>query len=156
MSQYTHNPVGKRIGSLVWFHINYLALVVGESEARTIRAAAKDFAPEANIVRLDIKSRSAQLIHCPDFDVTHEPALAYTYDIDKGRLTQYRNNPFIFHQKHLMVMPDYQGFDYQRSIERTMQWKQCVSSENEYKGFYLKIGRENYWNKWLFQIGLAR
>lgn len=156
MSQYTHNPVGKRIGNLVWFHINYLALVVGESEAKSIRAAAKDFAPEANIVRLDIKSRSAQLIHCPDFDVTHEPALAYTFDINKGKLTRYRNNPFIFHQKHLMVMPDYQGFDFQRSIERTEQWKQYVPSKTEDKGFYLKIGRENFWLEWLSKIGLAR
>ncbi|AIW22604.1 hypothetical protein F0267_00510 [Vibrio coralliilyticus] len=157
MSQYTHNPVGKRIGNLVWFHINYLTMVVNESEAEIILAAAKDFAPEANIVRLDVKRRTAQLIHCPEFDETHEPALAYTYDINKGRLTRYRNNPYIFHQKHLMVMHNYQGFDYQSSLERTKQWKACVvMNDNLDQGFYLKIGREKYWNMWLSKVGIAR
>ena len=156
MSRYTYKPVGKRIGHLIWFHVDYLELVVSESEAETILDAAKSFAPQANIVRLDIKSRSAQLIHCPDFDLVNEPALAYTYDIDKGKLTRYRNNPFIFHQKHLMVMPEYQGFDYQCSIVRTEQWKQHVPSKTEDKGFYLKIGREKFWNEWLSQIGIAR
>lgn len=131
-------------------------MVVNQSEAVIIRAVNKDLAPEANIVRLDVKSRAAQLIHCPDFDVKHEPTLAYTFDINKGRLTRYRNNPYIFHQKHLMVMPNYQGFDYQSTLEITKQWKACVlTNENLDKGFYLKIGREKYWNIWLSKVGLA-
>lgn len=154
MSKYAYNPVGKQIGNLVWFHIDYLSLVVPEREIESILVAAKRKAPEANIVRLDIKCRTAQLIHCPDFDYVHEPALAYTYDLNKNSLTRYRNNPFIFHQKHLMVRPDCHRVDYQGAVLRTQQWKKLAPSQKEMPSFYLKIGRKNFWRSWLEQVGL--
>lgn len=154
MSRYTHHPVGKRIANHVWFHINYLDLILTKEEMDTILAQAPAYTADANIIRLDLHTRDIQLIYCPDFDRQPEPCLAYSYDLTKRKIRHYRVNPFIFHQKELMVMHDYCGFSCQDAENRTAQWKRIAATQQVDKRFYLNIGRQNFWFTWLASVGL--
>ncbi len=150
--KYQHQLVGKKLGHWVWFHVNYLSLMTDKDEYRAIITVLHSYASDANIVKLNEKSREYQLISCPRFNEDNEPALAYTFDSKSLTKRSYRNNPPVFHQKHLFVRPDYIGFDLMDSESRTATWKSLVPTSDN--GFYLKIGRQRYWNEWLAKNGL--
>ncbi|MBD0788220.1 hypothetical protein HUO09_17835 [Vibrio sp. Y2-5] len=148
-----YKPVGKKIGNNVWFHIQYVDLLLSEPEKALVQNALVREVPEANIIRLDLKTRKLILISCPTFDTDNEPRIAYSFDINKGKRTAYRSNEPIYHQKFLFVKPDYLGFDYQEAVDRAATWKAMAVGEG--RSFYLKIGRQNFWSDWLYQVGIT-
>ncbi len=152
LEKYEHHIVGKKLGQWVWFHIDYIELMTGKAEQHAICSVRELYAPDANIIKLNLKTRAYQLIFCPRFDDDHEPTLAYTFDSDSLSMRRYKTNRPIFHHKHMFVRSDYVRFDINESDSRTKSWKQFVPSSD--KGFYLKIGRERYWNEWLSENGL--
>jgi hypothetical protein len=150
---YQHKPVGKRIGQCVWFHYLYRHLILtGDEIARVESEIQNEALVGINLIKINLSTRVISLIASQQFDTIDEPALDFTFNMNKGKLTRYRVNPPIFHQKFLMVLPDYNGFNYQESIIRAAQWKDKAPTDE--KAFYLKIGRSVYWQEWLSHVGL--
>lgn len=143
---------GKKMGTNVWFHISCVELFHTYLINANLMLAKIDFIP--NIVRIDTKSDRIAFINSPDFDISNEPFIKESALFENGELikiSRASSNPQIYHHKWLFVLPDYSGFDYKQSQERSIQWKSLLGVN---KTLSSKIGRKKFWLQWLHENGL--
>ncbi|MEZ8733858.1 hypothetical protein [Vibrio sp. 10N.239.312.D08] len=134
--------VGKKIGSNVWLHKSSQHTLLSADEIDRVVGSGFEY----DVVRIDLKSRKLTLIKCVDFDLTHEPVLVESLNLDTGKITKQGANPLIYHHKYLFVTPEYAGFCYHQSKQRGELW-QSLSPRT--RDFSSRIGRREFWYKWL-------
>ncbi len=96
-------PIGKRIGKVLWVHLEEFKQLELHELALLLRMAPT----KANLLKLDPKRYSMSFLSYPHFESDHWPALTYGIfaDLHKGELstTKFsRDNPPILHRKELL------------------------------------------------------
>ena len=133
--------VGKEIGYAVYVHRQYEDLLGATVEW------AKRHLPEHydyTVVKLNQRNDSVSFIHCPEFDIEHEPAIAAIIVVSADGTAQRRttpSDPYIYHHKWLFVADDYEGFDVADSIARSQRWISLGSVDRS------RIGRKSFWEE---------
>ncbi|PSU31759.1 hypothetical protein [Photobacterium lutimaris] len=141
------NTVGKRIAGKLYFHKIYMGDHLTESEA----ALVTDIPRMYEVIRLDVRTREIVLVDYVDFFNAHEPVIKTTYNVYADKERKQGNNPLVHHHKNQMVKPDFYGFFYQESVDRSRAW-QALSPRT--RQFTSQIGRLNFWQEWLSTVNL--
>lgn len=155
--------VGKRVGDNVWFEKSYIEEVIPnktiekiENLLENLSTKEKEHITKSNIVRYSPKENSIAFIQSDDFNKENEPtvgdSLLLKLKTSEVKLTKKSSNPLIYHHKWLMVRDDYKGFDLEESKKRSIQWKTLLGND---KITSSKIGRKDFWEKWLQNNGLS-
>jgi len=156
-----HNPVGKKMGSKVWAHIQYIEDIVPEHKLKTVFNSmdfrSVDF--PLSLFRYDLKTDEISFIECSDFNTKSEPTIGriYTFSDPQTHLSNGLNikkpekNPFIYHHKWMFVKDDYSGFDVNKSKKRSLLWKNILGVN---KSISNKIGRNSFWSEWTKDNGI--
>jgi hypothetical protein len=137
-----YKDVGKKMGDDLYFHKKY----INEYVEPTFYNKLKSFLPEGfkfNIIKYNEKNRTISFINSPDFDRADEPIVGDAMKVtEEGQvtLTRQKTIPQIYHHKWLFVKDDYQGFDIDKSKERSERWLQVSDKIN-----MSKIGTLSYW-----------
>lgn len=131
--------VGKEIGGAVYVHRDYEALLPD-----AVKIASKHIPTEFNytVVKFVEKESCVSFILCNEFDSADEPVVGDILRIDAaGSMQFFRQpaDPFIYHHKWLFVMDDYQGFDVERSKDRSRCWTSLPDVDRS------RIGKQSYW-----------
>ncbi|MCY2977215.1 MAG: DNA phosphorothioation-associated putative methyltransferase [Planctomycetota bacterium] len=135
--------VGKEIGYAVYVHRDY------EDRLGPTVEWAKRHLPEHyeySVVKLNLRNDSVSFIHCPGFDLEHEPVIAAIVVVAANGHVQRRampSDPYIYHHKWLFVADDYQGFDLAESKSRSEQWSSIGEVDRS------RIGRKNFWEQYV-------
>lgn len=149
-------PVGKKMGSNIWVHKEYLAEILEPFISEPyLNAAPADF--EYNIVRYDCKAKSLCLMLSRDFDVAHEPTITASVLIKKSGDSYYcgkiRHSQTVWHHKWLFVKPSYHGgWSIKDSMRRSLEWKRVLGNNRSLSS---RIGRRKYWDLWLASNSLT-
>lgn len=149
-------PVGKEIGGELYIHISALDTLPGTTLNRVEEAyniARERYPLEADYISIvKINPQYISLIYSPDFDTTPEPVVDYSIQVKNGvaKLTDYRDRVRrqIYHHKWEMVKPDYRGFDYHESKERSKFWlnhPHVLAHKENGRVFSGSIGYQDYW-----------
>ncbi|WP_425263793.1 hypothetical protein [Vibrio owensii] len=146
----TKLPVGKQMGSQVWFHVSYAEQILSQDELRELKRLQNLIQPD--VVRLCLKSRELVAIECKGFDSLPEPIIQRTVSSDKdSKIKIMGDNPPIYHSKWMFVQDDYQNFSVSTSKLRSIEWKSRLGVNRSISS---RIGRSTFWNDWLETMGL--
>lgn len=137
-----HHPVGKRVGSKVYFHASY------NDEFFTCPVELEHY----NITRLDLKAREVCFMLCPNFDTEDEPVITEVWNVTRDLYTSYDGNPFIYHHKWMFVKDDYEGFDVEAAKRRSLKWFPKAKGNRQVLS---RIGRQRFWKEWLNKESLV-
>lgn len=155
--------LGKRVGDHVWFEKRYVLDIMTKSDLKelddilnsSLENKEIEHIKKSKIIRYSPKDKTVAYIKSDDFDEKEEPTVGDSLLInlkDKTiKTTPQNKNPLIYHHKWLMVKDDYDGFNIKKSKERSILWKSKLGTNKELSS---KIGRKNFWDKWLEQNGL--
>lgn len=135
--------VGKEIGYAVYVHRDY-----EDRLGKTVEWAKRHLPEhyEYSVVKLNQRNDSVSFIHCPGFDVEHEPAITAIVVVNASGQVQRRTtptDPYIYHHKWLFVADDYQGFDVAESKSRSEQWIALGNVDRS------RIGRKSFWEEFV-------
>lgn len=133
--------VGKSIGGAVYVHRQY-EHVLGETLTTAKKSLPSGF--EYTVVKHNEINGNVSFIHCPDFDTADEPATgdyAVVHPDGVVKLHPALADPYIYHHKWLFVAEDYEGFDLEASVRRSIAWMSLPDVDKSL------IGRASYWNK---------
>ena len=135
--------VGKEIGYAVYVHRDY-----EDRLGKTVEWAKRHLPEhyEYSVVKLNQRNDSVSFIHCPGFDVEHEPAITAIVVVNASGQVQRRTtptDPYIYHHKWLFVADDYQGFDVAESKSRSEQWIALGNVDRS------RIGRKSFWDEFV-------
>ena len=107
-----------------------------------------------DVCKYNFHSETFTFIHCPTWDTLYEPIVGEQY-----LFKEYGESPIlkeggkqVYHQKHLFVADDYEGFDIQISEERTALLE-IIPWYRENKS---KIGNRIVWEDFLSAYNLPR
>lgn len=149
--------VGKKIDKNIWLHKDYINdFITKENFEKYSQNIPSDF--KYQIIRYNEKENEIMFIKASDFDNSHEPVIEDAYKV-KLENNEYKTsytkanekNPLIYHHKWLFVKDDYKGFDVAKSKERSFEWKSVLGVNKELSN---KIGRKDFWDKWLAENNL--
>jgi len=132
--------VGKLIGGKVYIHKNYENNIPSKYLIPAKNVLPKDF--NYNLLSYNLKDNSITFTLSPDFDSSDEPIVSTQYLVKSDltlKLIKPHLDPWIYHHKYLWVKPDYKGFNYEQSKERSKYW---LSKDDIDKS---KIGKLSYW-----------
>lgn len=140
--------MAKKIGNVVYVHVSAIDTLHKTLQTRIHRAKA--VLPAGwffNVVKVSTNSNEVSFIYSAGFDALDEPPICSSVKVTEGVCSRVRyeskDNPTIYHGKHLFVKPDYVGFDVKAAQRRYLAWKNSgVSAVAEIS----KIGRLRYWN----------
>jgi len=143
---------GKKMGTCRYYHMSLRDIVSKKYPPikKALRILCNNFhlfsIRDITIIKLDTKTDDVAFISSPDFDTLDEPTVGtserlHLYDKFRFNVKLTRPSGMIYHHKWQFVLPDYKGFDYQKSIERSLAW----FGKAEYN--YLKIGKRSYWEE---------
>ena len=113
---------GKKMGSVTYFHKNYIHIMPIPLMKKCLKLLPKDF--EYTIIKWDKKTDDVSFINTYDFDNVEEPVLRDSYRI-VGDTIKYRketNRKQIYHHKWMFVKHTYKGFNYIDSKLRSLDW----------------------------------
>lgn len=130
--------VGKEIGGDIYIHKSS-GHVLPEPVRKKI--ALSNPGIEWTIIKYNPGSGSISLIESPDFDVSDEPIVGRSYQVNTGKTSNPPKDPFIYHHKWLMVADDYPGFDVGLSKARSRAWQSIDGLDKS------RIGKSSYWQK---------
>jgi len=133
--------VGKSIGGAVYVHRQY-EHVLGDALRTAKKSLPSGF--EYTVVKHNEINGNLSFIHCPDFDTADEPATgdyAVVHPDGVVKLHPALADPYIYHHKWLFVAEDYEGFDLEASVRRSIAWMSLPDVDKSL------IGRASYWNK---------
>ena len=133
--------VGKSIGGAVYVHRQYEHVL---GDALTIAKKSLPSGFDYTVVKHNEINGNFSFIHCPDFDTADEPATgnyAVVYSNGNVKLHPALADPYIYHHKWLFVSENYEGFDVEASVRRSIAWMSLPDVDNSL------IGRASYWNK---------
>lgn len=139
--------VGKKIGSNVYFHKDYMHLFPQVSVA--VQKFKKKFPNIAyHIIRLNERTEEICFIVCPGFDTEDEPVVNQVLNLSKDVLGHYgkNSNQPVYHHKWMFVADDYAGFDVGASKQRSIAWKSIIGKDASVSS---RIGYKRYWDELL-------
>lgn len=133
--------VGKEIGGNVYVHRDYETLLGPE-----IMMARSYLPPDFGytVVKLNLKTRALTFSVSPDFNTAAEPVVGKQLLVRGDGSTHMREppaDPYIYHHKWLFVAKDYDGFDVEASVRRSIAWMSLSDVDKSL------IGRASYWNE---------
>jgi hypothetical protein len=132
--------VGKRMGERIYFHKDYIYLVLPKEAVDRINRLAAEF--DYNVVCYHEGSGQVNLVEARDFDVADEPTLGKVLTIKPDSTTLVRQyNNHLYHHKWLFVMDDYDGFDMLGSMQRSVDWMALDGVDTA------KVGHRRYWSE---------
>lgn len=147
--------VGKTIGGCIYLHRQYTSRL-GPEGMRIVEAASKilkeedeHFANRWNIIKLDTNDQAVTFIESQDFDEADEPQVHWYIKI-KDNYASHRNTTLgtcVYHHKWLFVDDDYQGFDVEKSFERSKKIVKIANLDTR------RIGQKEYWERLLENHG---
>jgi hypothetical protein len=111
---------------------------------RIIQRDHPEFLNKYTIVKLNPLRSQVTFIYSPDFDTASEPLVGDAYLVksdDSVRFIPQAKDPWVYHGKHLMVGPDYSGFNAGTEAEWHDYWNK------EVKLPHTRIGRKSVWEK---------
>jgi len=131
--------VGKDIGGAVYVHRQYESVFPS-----IVDVCRKQIGDEIDyvVVKYSAKTRTVSFIASVGFDVADEPIVGDSVTVSFGGTTRWRKqlvDPYIYHHKWLFVGDDYEGFDVEKSKERSRLWLQLPGVD------MTRIGRRSYW-----------
>lgn len=151
--------VGKAMGKELYMHMDYARDLPDFEKAKaTLEAAKAKLTPEQlaeiggfepNLVRYNTSDGTYMFTHSPDFDKVDEPTVGWTWKVDRFERAdpEPKFEKQIYHHKWQWVKPDYQGFDYEKAVDRSITW-QKVANEMAVDDPKLRksIGSRDKWN----------
>ncbi|CAH7409818.1 conserved hypothetical protein [Vibrio chagasii] len=148
--------VGKLIGGDYYVHKDFAT--ASNIPDLHLAIAVLPYSWEYEVVVYSKKLRRISFVQSPDWHTSHEPLAGgrMHVTISNGVASipvESKSRGQIYHHKWLWVMDDYQGFDVQESIERSLSWLKEKSKSNE--KISGKIGRPEFWDAWLKSNGLS-
>jgi hypothetical protein len=141
------SSIGKKIGNNIWFHVDYSELFHSYLNESMKMRSQIDF--EYNIIRIDTKNDIIALINSPNFDSEFEPYILQSALFENGilkKITTSGKNPQVYHHKWMFVDKNYQGFNYEEQLQRSITWKNKLGIN---KNLSSRIGRKDFWDNWL-------
>ena len=135
--------VGKKIGGDLYVHKSSENVVPNLKNFKN--KLPKGFVYD--VVKYSEKDQSVSFIKSPDWNIAEEPlATTGLKVLSDGKIKELNINQ-IYHHKWLFVKDDYQGFNVEDSIKRSLAWLP-LRKENKIKDFkWPSIGRQEAWNK---------
>tara|TARA_B100000749_G_scaffold157755_1_gene121254 strand:+ start:2888 stop:3385 length:498 start_codon:yes stop_codon:yes gene_type:complete len=145
-----HNNLGKKVGSKVWFLLDCIDEFDAPDVVGKVKNLKVDLCATQTVVRADLKSSEVVLIESSDFLSNHEPSVGTAYHFDENGYVSKtilpQKNTLIYHHKWLFVTSDYHGFDVNEAMKRSLLWKSKLGKN---RALSSKIGRSEFWSKWL-------
>ena len=133
--------VGKQMGDAIYVHKSAEDIIPID-----ILENGKDYLPynfHYEIIKYNKKNGNISFIDSPDWNIAPEPIVGDIILV-KGdntlKFIKQKSPPQIYHHKWLFVRDDYEGFDVEKSKERSKKWLSIPDIE------YNKIGYKNYWD----------
>lgn len=144
-----YGDVGKSIGGNLYIHKQYSNILEQKSFQQATNTL-KNFDPnfQYNIVKHNTKNNSYSFISCTNFDTQEEPTVGKCINVNNKqevKIIQEKQDPQIYHHKWLFVKDDYQGFDVEQSIKRSLEWKTILGRNTSISS---KIGFLSFWQQW--------
>lgn len=134
--------VGKKMGRSTYVHRDYESMFPGVEPAAG--RLPRDF--DYTVVKHDADSGCFSFIECADFDTAPEPTVGKSARVCGSEVT-WRSpgeDPQIYHHKWTMVTDDYEGFDVEESMRRSIAWKSIVGKDSALSS---RIGKKSVWEK---------
>lgn len=140
---------GKKIGDKVWIHRTVAQKYSNKIDLNFMKQTDFDY----DVVRFDLKTRQVTCFKCDDFDGFSEPSILRGMSVHNGIQKYYTapKDPLIYHHKWLFVPQDYQGFDVEQEIKRSIEWKSVIGKNKDISS---RIGRLSYWVKIMDELGI--
>lgn len=133
--------VGKEIGGAVYLHRQYESKL-GDAVQEAKRKLPVDF--DYQVVKYNFRAGSFSFIQSRDFDSAPEPTVGDIVTVDSVGVIRRRyqaSDPEIYHHKWLFVADDYQGFDVEKSKQRSLRWTKVKDIDRK------RIGKKSYWQE---------
>lgn len=144
-----YGDVGKSIGGNLYIHKQYTNILGQKSFQQAINTLKHfDNNFQYTIVKHNTQNNSYSFISCPNFDTEEEPIVGTCIHINNKqevKIIQQKQDPQIYHHKWLFVKDDYQGFDVEKSIQRSIEWKTILGKNTSISS---KIGFLSFWQQW--------
>jgi len=136
--------VGKMIGGELYVHKSANDVLPQQALINAESKLPEDF--EYEVIKYNAADGSFSFIASPDWDSASEPIVGDAYKVKKNgevSVTKQKADPQIYHHKWNFVRDNYNGFDIQQSIQRSIDWYRDAKEDiNMYK-----IGTQSYWNE---------
>lgn len=136
--------VGKMIGGELYVHKSANDVLPQQALINAESKLPEDF--EYEVIKYNAADGSFSFIASPDWDSASEPIVGDAYKVRKNgevSVTKQKADPQIYHHKWNFVRDNYNGFDIQQSIQRSIDWYRDAKEDiNMYK-----IGTQSYWNE---------
>ncbi len=135
--------VGKDIGGRIYVHKDYVDRLPNHQAVRQAEKTLSQAAPNFNYnaVSVDMKTNRVTFIEAPDFDTADEPTVGRYIVVSPDGNAKPGVSQQIWHHKWLWVEDDYQGFDVEKSFQRSRQWLQIPDIP------FSKIGKREVWDQ---------
>ena len=156
-------PIGKKVGSILYVHRDYVERYIDEIIPRKIFEEAKKYGYTRlglgwNIAKWDKMNDTFSFINCPTFDIDPEPQIESVTTVNlRTKERKYRfygsmvnsdifpcRNPPIYHYKWLMVGDGYRAFLVSRARRRSLENERIIKKYGIDKS---RIGYKKYWEE---------
>lgn len=144
-----HKLVGKKIGTKIWFHIDYIFDFIPSLQVHLHLKSCANYNMDSIVVRYDTKTEDVCFIESADFNESDEPIVGRSLLLRGNKppkLTTPSEDPLIYHHKWMFVKDDYQGFDVEQSKQRSIWWKSQMGKDRYLSN---RIGRLSFWQSWI-------
>lgn len=135
--------VGKDIGGKIYVHKNYVQRLPNYRDIikadKFLRKASPTF--KYNAVASDMRSGKITFFEAPDFDTADEPTVGRYMVVSPEGDVKSGISRQIWHHKWLWVEDDYQGFDVEKSFQRSKKWLSLPNID------FSRIGNPEFWNQ---------
>lgn len=137
--------IGKKTQEAYYVHKDYESVFPSEELESSKSKLPDNF--KYTIVKRNKLTGEYSFIKSPDWDKSPEPIVgdAIKVGADKITMTKQKADPQIYHHKFEFVGPDYKGFDYEESKQRSAKWKALPNAKD--KAQLSRIGTKSYWEK---------
>ena len=144
--QYIHNTLRTKLSDEDWGKYYLRAKTAIESVLGTPGYPIM-FKPV--IISIDRRKGIVSFTECPEWDTEFEPSVGARCTVkfakkpvnDQVKFTKAsKNNPQIYHRRHLFVAPDYEGFDIEADKRRVARWEKFSPDGS-------RMGRRNWWTE---------
>ena len=133
---------GKRIAGVLYIHMSALATLSPELEA-SVATAIKQIPQGFQAVIVAIGKDFIRFAECPEWNLKFEPSVGNSFCVfgdGRTKLTKAsKDNPQIYHRRHLFVLPDYKGFSVESDVERVKRWEHLSPNPR-------LMGRRKWWD----------
>lgn len=135
--------VGKFIGGDLYVHKSAMNTLPTKELEIAESKLPEDF--EYEIVKYNASSGSFSFIDSPDWNSAKEPVVGDSYKVSRTgevTITRQKSDPQIYHHKWIFVRDDYDGFNVNQSIQRSIDWYRDAKEDIN----MFRIGTKSYWN----------